>query len=42
MKSTIFGVLLVAICPAVAVAEQFTLACVFEGSERRGPEREKD
>ena len=42
MKSALFGALLVAICPALAVAEQFTLACVFEGSERRGPEREKD
>src|SRR5262249_20292388 len=41
-KSALFGVLLVAICPAGAIAEQLTLACSFEGSERRGAEREKD
>ncbi len=28
--------------PAIPVAEQLTLVCIFEGSERPGPEREKD
>jgi hypothetical protein len=39
---TLLGFLLAACCPAVALGEKLTIACTFEGSERRGPEREKD
>jgi hypothetical protein len=40
--TAVLSLLLVTIFPTVAMPEQITLACKFEGSERRGPEREKD
>jgi hypothetical protein len=41
--AVIVSLVLFATCyPTLAVSEQITLACKFEGSERPGPEREKD
>lgn len=40
--STLFIVLVAIIVPTISWAEQLTLPCKFEGSERSGSEREKD
>jgi hypothetical protein len=44
MNTALAGVtfLVLTIFPSVAVSEQITLDCKFEGSETRGREREKD